>query len=104
MPLETTFLISHNFEIIFALYSTNSMELSTTGEATSCAAIVEVPSVLWDPKVYYRVHKNSPHVPIQIQTNPVNTPAYLSLQDNSSTQLHLGLPSGLVSPLLPHSC
>jgi hypothetical protein len=32
---------------------TDSMELSTTQEATGCAATREPPSILWNPKVHY---------------------------------------------------
>jgi hypothetical protein len=43
---------------------TNSMELKTTREATNHVATWQFPSILWNPKVYNRIHKSSPFVPI----------------------------------------
>jgi hypothetical protein len=33
---------------------TNFMELSPSWEAANCAATQELPSILWNPKFYYR--------------------------------------------------
>jgi hypothetical protein len=76
------------------------MELSPSWEATSCAATQELPSILWNPKVHYRVHKGLPLVPILIQINPIHsTPFYFSTIH--FTDLCLGLPSGLFPSGLP---
>jgi hypothetical protein len=72
------------------------MELSPSWEVANCAATQELPRILWNQKVHYRVHKSPPMVPILNQINPIHTiPSYLRSILISSIHLRLGLPSGL---------
>jgi hypothetical protein len=73
------------------------MELSPPWEAANCAATQELPSILWNPKVYYRVHKSPLLILILSQIDPVHTiPSYLSkIYFNIVQYLRLGLPSVL---------
>jgi hypothetical protein len=45
-------------------------------EKLNCAATQDIPSILWNPKVYYCVQKSHPPVPILSQIGPGHTTLY----------------------------
>ena len=65
----------------------------------------EIPQILWNPKVHYRVYKCPPPVPILSQIDPVHGPPSQSwrafLIQVLSPHLRLGLQSGLFSADFP---
>jgi hypothetical protein len=88
--------------IATSLFWINYMELSPSWGAASCAATQEFHKILWNPKVYYRVHKSPPPVPILSLISPAHTtPAYLRSILILTLHLRLGLPSGLIPSDFP---
>ena len=95
----------------------NSIEQNPYCEANSCSAIQEIPQILLNPEVHYRIHKGPPAVPILSQISAVHKPHPACLRSILilTLHLHLGFPSGLfpsgfrtktlsASFLSPHVC
>jgi hypothetical protein len=81
-----------------------SMEQSLSWVANRFSASQEIPHILWNPNVHYRIHKYPPPVPIPSQTDPVHnpTPHFLKINLNIIFLSTPGSPKRSPSLRFPH--
>ena len=99
---------NNNNNITLTYLLTYSMQHSLPWEANQIAASQKIPRILWNPKVYCRIHKCPPPVHILSQLDSVHTPKshFLKIHLNIILPSTPGSPKWSLSPQIfpPKPC
>jgi hypothetical protein len=99
--------IRPSFSICDLNLFTHSTQQSPSWEANRFSASQEIPRILWNPKVHYRIHKCLLPIPILSQLDPVHNPTFhfLKIHLNIIFPFILKSPSGFSyqNPVYPSS-
>ena len=92
----------HTYLLIYLL--TYSIEQSPPWEANRPTVSQQIPRIIWNPNVHYRIHNSRPPVLIQSQINPVHTPTshFLKIYPNIIHPSTTGFPKLSLSFRFPH--
>jgi len=86
------------FTYLLTYLLTYSVEQSSSRKANTSSASQEIPRILWNSKVHYRIHMGPLSVLVLSHINPVHTPTPIPGSFSIlSSHLRLGLPSGFFS-------
>ena len=83
------------------VYNKNSMKPSPSWKNSWSSTSQDIPRILWNPNVHYRIHNSPPSVPILSHINPVNVPYHTYWRSILILSSHLCL--SLLGDLFPTS-
>jgi hypothetical protein len=81
MCLEQTMFLGYIMLQLFCDYNlkyllNNSKQHSPSSQANQISASQEIPLILWQPNIHYRIHNCPPPAPVLSQLDPVHTPTF----------------------------